>query len=92
MMRQIFKFGLVGAFMLMSSLTFAQISGKVKDASTGNALIGASVYLEGDTRGTSTNIDGTFELPNKPDGNLVVSFIGYETLTLLIVTGKHLLQ
>ena len=38
--------------------------------------------MEGDTRGTSTNIDGTFELPNKPDGNLVVSFIGYETLTL----------
>lgn len=81
-MRQILKFALVGMFFAISSLTFAQISGKVKDASTGNALIGASVYLEGDTRGTSTNIDGTFELPNKPDGNLVVSFIGYETLTL----------
>ena len=69
--------------MVFSSLNiFAQINGKVVDSSTGNELIGASVYLEGNTRGTSTNVSGEFSLDAEPSGNLVVSFIGYETLTL----------
>lgn len=69
--------------MMFSSLNiFAQITGKVVDSKTGNELIGASVYLEGNTRGTSTNVSGEFSLDSEPSGNLVVSFIGYETLTL----------
>ena len=69
--------------MTLSSLgVFAQITGKVVDSKTGNELIGASVYLEGNTRGTSTNVSGEFSLEAEPSGNLVVSFIGYETLTL----------
>jgi len=69
--------------MTLSSLSvFAQITGKVVDSKTGNELIGANVYLEGNTRGTSTNVSGEFSLEAEPSGNLVVSFIGYETLTL----------
>ena len=69
--------------MMFSSLNiFAQITGKVVDSKTGNELIGANVYLEGNTRGTSTNVSGEFSLNSEPSGNLVVSFIGYETLTL----------
>ena len=80
-MRQI-KFALLGTFMLMSSLTFAQITGKVTDASTGDPLVGATVLIEGNTTGTSTNIDGTFTLDTTPEGTLVVSFIGYEVANL----------
>lgn len=80
-MRQI-KFALLGTFMLMSSLTFAQITGKVTDASTGDPLVGATVLIEGNTTGTSTNIDGTFTLDTTPEGTLVVSFIGYEIANL----------
>ena len=69
--------------MMFSSLNiFAQITGKVVDSKTGNELIGANVYIEGNTRGTSTNVSGEFSLNSEPSGNLVVSFIGYETLTL----------
>ena len=69
--------------MMFSSLNiFAQITGKVVDSKTGNELIGANVYLEGNTRGTATNISGEFSLDAEPSGNLVVSFIGYETLTI----------
>jgi len=69
--------------MMFSGLNmFAQITGKVVDSKTGNELIGANVYLEGNTRGTSTNVSGVFTLEDESSGNVVVSFIGYETLTL----------
>ena len=80
-MRQISKFALMTMLCLAPSLIFAQITGKVTDASTGDELVGASIYLEGNSRGTTTNLDGTFELQDTPSGNLVVSFIGYELLT-----------
>ena len=76
----------MGTFMLMSSLTFAQVTGKVIDASTGDALLGATVYLDGNSTGTSTEVDGTFELQVTPEGTLVISFIGYETANLTAKT------
>lgn len=85
MMRQI-KFALLGTFMLLSSLTFAQITGKVTDASTGDPLVGATVYLDGNSTGTSAGADGTFELQATPEGTLVISFIGYETANLTAKT------
>ena len=81
-MRQMLKFVLVTVLCTMSSLSFAQITGKVTDASTGNELVGASIYLEGNSRGTSTNLDGTFELSNTPSGNLVVKFYRIRILNL----------
>ena len=56
--------------------------GKVTDASTGDPLTGATIYLEGNSTGTSAGVDGTFELQVTPEGTLVISFIGYETATL----------
>jgi len=85
MMRQI-KFALLGTFMSLSSLTFAQITGKVTDASTGDPLVGATVYLDGNSTGTSAGVDGTFELQATPEGTLVISFIGYETVNLTAKT------
>ena len=85
-MRQIFKFALVGALCMISSLSFAQITGKVTDATTGDGLPGATVLIEGNTTGTSTNADGTFNLNTTPEGTLVVSFIGYETANLTAKT------
>ena len=70
------------AFALPSSL-FAQkqvtISGYVKDASSGEALIGASVYVKETMRGTSTNVYGYYVLNVEPGTHTVaVSYIGYE--------------
>ena len=38
--------------------------------------------MEGSTSGASTGADGTFTLNAQPDGNLVVSYIGYEDALL----------
>lgn len=47
-------------------------------------LEGVSVYFDGTTLGTSTNLEGFFELKSLalPNSILVISFIGYETVYL----------
>ena len=59
------------------------ITGKVIDAEEGEALIGASIQIEGSTTGTVTDIDGNFSLavPNLPV-DLLVSYTGYADQTI----------
>ena len=54
-----------------------QISGTVKDEG-GNAIVGASVIVDGSTNGVTTGADGGFKISAPANGHLVVSFIGYE--------------
>jgi hypothetical protein len=70
------------ALHIFSIPIFAQvgkISGVVKDASTGEALIGANVLIEGTTIGAATNVDGYFVILNIPPGtySLKASMVGY---------------
>ena len=81
-MKHFIHLALVGVFCATASISFAQITGKVTDASTGGALPGATVMIEGSGSGVATGPDGTFSLNGAADGNIVVSFIGYETRTL----------
>jgi hypothetical protein len=69
-----------------NTFTSAQISGKVTD-SNGEALPFASIYVQGTTNGTTSNIEGDyeFELENGKY-QLVFQFVGFkqkvETLTI----------
>ncbi len=56
------------------------VSGYVFSSDDGEALPGVNVVVQGTTVGTSTNIDGYFQL-NAPDENdiLVFSYLGYQT-------------
>ena len=80
------KKGFLLVVLIGSILTgFAQngtIKGHVKDAKTGEALVGTTVFIEGTTIGTITDFDGNYLLPNAPAGThtLVCSFISYETV------------
>ena len=70
--------------LLLTAQVFAQnrsLSGTVKDATTGEALIGVNVTGKGTTIGTVTDIDGkyTLELP-KDVTTLLFSYIGYTNL------------
>lgn len=57
-----------------------QIYGKVTDTE-GNPLIGASVYLNNTSAGTTTDENGEFEFSIKSkEYTLVISYIGYETI------------
>ena len=62
------------------------ISGTVTDQSTGESLIGASVYVPSISRGTTTNLYGFYSL-TLPKGEHVVDFgfIGYQTIKKTIV-------
>ena len=67
---------------ILSIQTFAQvgkITGVVKDASNGEALIGANVLIEGTTIGAATNVEGYFVILNISPGNynLRASMVGY---------------
>lgn len=56
------------------------ISGYVKDAKTGEDLIGASVYVKEIKSGTSTNAYGFFSI-TLPEGKytLIISYLGYNS-------------
>ncbi len=53
------------------------VSGLVRDAA-GQAMVGVSVTIKESFAGTTTGLDGAFELDARPDDTLVFSFIGYE--------------
>lgn len=67
------------------------IRGMVKDAETGETLIGANILLE-EGRGTVTDFNGNFSIKLAQGSyNLQVSYVGYQTITQEInVTGKTL--
>ncbi|MFL5752700.1 MAG: TonB-dependent receptor [Bacteroidia bacterium] len=66
------------------------ISGYVKDAKNGEAIIGANVYLKGTSIGASTNVYGFYSL-SLPAGNdsVTISYIGYTVQTKVIELNKN---
>ena len=66
------------------------VKGTVKDA-TGETVIGATVVEKGNTgNGTSTGVDGDFQLTVPKGQSLLISFIGYATQEVTPVAGEHL--
>lgn len=61
------------------------VSGYVKDATSGEALIGANVYVKETMRGTATNVYGYYVLNLEAGTHTVaMSFIGYEESTTTV--------
>jgi TonB-dependent SusC/RagA subfamily outer membrane receptor len=48
----------------------------------GEAVPGVSIVVKGSTRGVATDLDGSYKIDVKSTDILVVSFLGYETLTI----------
>lgn len=58
------------------------VSGRLITAA-GDPVWGASVFIKGMSKGTQSNEQGRFRLPNVPEGAVVVvSYVGYSTLEL----------
>jgi len=76
----LFLFGLL----LSIGTAFGQtrINGTVVSQDDGQAVIGASVMVQGTTTGTVTDIDGKFSLDVPAGKKLVVSYIGMTTQTV----------
>jgi TonB-dependent receptor len=67
---------------IVTSVSFAQtgsIRGVVKDSRSGETIIGANVVIEGTTTGTSTQLDGSYQISNLAPGsyNLLITFVSY---------------
>jgi iron complex outermembrane recepter protein len=72
----------------ISGIHAQTISGIVKDASSGEALIGAAVIIKGTTIGAQTDFDGkfSFETGEKPPFILLVSYLGYDNYELQVTS------
>ncbi|WP_051652049.1 TonB-dependent receptor [Prevotella sp. P6B1] len=84
---------ITGLFAILPMVSFAQngqVKGTVTDASTGEALIGASVLVKGTSTGTITDMDGNFTVDLSGQKTLVVSFVGYLSKEVHAVSGKNL--
>jgi len=70
----------------------ARISGTITDATTGEALVGVNITIEGTTTGTISDASGKFSL-EAPGQNqvLVISYIGYETQRITY-TGQQVID
>ena len=79
-MKQIYLFLLLFCSVFHLSAQDFTISGYLKDASSGEELLYASVAAEGTTVGANTNLYGFYSL-TLPKGtySIVYSYIGYET-------------
>jgi hypothetical protein len=70
-----------------STVVFGQftVTGKVVDSATKEPLLGASVFAQNTTSGTTTNKQGEFSLSLKSGGyELIVSFTGYQSKEIRI--------
>ncbi|MDL2222119.1 TonB-dependent receptor, partial [Parabacteroides sp. OttesenSCG-928-N08] len=84
------KIGLTIILFTYVAALFAQstIKGDVVDEKN-EPIIGANVYWEGTQQGTTTDLDGNFELTRKDNhATLVVSYIGYATTTLTVTNSS----
>lgn len=67
--------------LLCSQWAIAQnisVSGIIKDASTGESLVGASVIIKGTTVGVVADVNGNFSLQVPTGAILVIDYLGYE--------------
>ena len=94
MIKKITLLALVQA--LIISNTYAQsVSGKVRSETERNqTLVGASVFWLGTTIGSATDVNGEFTIaePQTFPAKLVVSFVGYQSDTILVKNAKKNLE
>lgn len=68
------------------------VKGYVYDE-TKQPVIGANVYWENTQDGTTTDVDGLFEIEQKEgEENLIVSYIGYETTTVPVKDADRMID
>lgn len=82
-----------GAVLAYSAEESGTISGRIREASTGEALRGATVILEGTKKGAISDPKGNFVIKNVPAGtySITVRYVGYETKripNIVVTPGK----
>ena len=83
-----FVLSVVSILLSISSVGAATYKGYVKDAKTGEELIGATIFIkEYPNIGSTTGLDGSFVIDNVPNADkitIVCSYISYQTMEKVI--------
>lgn len=77
---------LIFMIIFTSQVTLAQVKtvrGSVTDA-VGSPLPGASIAVQGESKGTITDFDGNFSIEVQKGKNLVISYLGLETQNITV--------
>lgn len=94
MSRQLNKLLILIAFLFTSWAVSSQttISGTVKDATNGEALLGASIVIKGTSVGAIADNKGTysFETNLKPPFTLICTFVGYAQKEVITTEGGQI--
>ena len=85
---------LLACFFLSMGLVCAQtitVSGTVISAEDNEPIVGASVFVQGTTLGTVTDMDGRYTINNVPANSkiLVISYVGMKSQELAIKSGPQ---
>ncbi len=87
------KFSLVILLLVFASSIYAQttVKGIITDASTNEPLPGVNIIEKGTTNGTISDINGNYSLNvNNSDGELIFSFLGFATQTIVITNQREI--
>ena len=81
---------ILGLFLSVGAFAQIEVKGHVKDA-TGEAIIGATVRVDGTQDATVTDFDGNFVLKANAGADITVSYIGYQTATVKAAANLEIL-
>jgi outer membrane cobalamin receptor len=83
-----FAFVMFGSMAMVAQTT---ITGTVKDAATGETLLGVNIKVTGKAVGTTTDFDGKFSLTvnQEPPFTLEISILGFQTAKVEITQKKQ---
>ena len=89
--RVLMLFACLFASVMMAMAQTSRVTGTVVDEN-GEPVIGASILVDGTTRGAVTNIDGVFVIDNVPSTaeTITVSYVGFQTQKLNITRGRDM--
>ena len=70
-----------GLFISLGAFAQIQVKGNVKD-DTGEPVMGATIRVVGEQGGTTSDFDGNFSITAPQGGQLTISFMGFQTVTV----------
>lgn len=71
-------------------ISMAQTSGVIKDATTNEALTGATIIVKNTQIGTISDMNGHFSLKASTGATLVISYVGYQSKEVQITDASEL--
>lgn len=82
--------GLTASVLPAQNSSSPKIVGVVTDSNTGEPLVGATIKVAGTNDGTTTDVDGRFEIRASKGATLEVSYLGYTSKKIKVTDVKVL--